>query len=181
MTLAHNLILRGLNSIYLQADNISQSEDISDFLHYCKAWYLTIHHHHEGEEKYLFPAIAEYTGEKDIMDTNIAQHEVFDEGVEGLNEYLENATPETYDGKLVKSKIEGFAPALQTHLREEIATLLNLEKYGGKNLAKSWAYLHKKVFAEMTNKASCTLHYNTWRAYTNECLELGISFGIWCK
>jgi hypothetical protein len=37
MALAHNMILRGLNSIYQQAPWIQQ-KDTQDFLEYCKLW-----------------------------------------------------------------------------------------------------------------------------------------------
>lgn len=56
MALAHNMILRGLNSIYQQAPWIQQ-RDTQDFLEYCKLWLQVITVHHSGEEKHFFPYI----------------------------------------------------------------------------------------------------------------------------
>lgn len=56
MALAHNMILRGLNSIYQQAPWVEQ-RDAQDFLEYCKLWVQVITVHHNGEESDFFPYI----------------------------------------------------------------------------------------------------------------------------
>lgn len=38
MAIVHNIIIRGLNSIYLQAPHVQQ-KDFNDFLAYCYCWY----------------------------------------------------------------------------------------------------------------------------------------------
>src|SRR4051794_36167439 len=73
MALGHNVLIRGLNSIYLQAPNIS-AEDAADFISYAKCWHEILHAHHTMEETVLFPAIEAKTGEKGIMDGNVEQH-----------------------------------------------------------------------------------------------------------
>jgi hypothetical protein len=73
MALAHNVFIRGLNSIYLQAPHIKPSEAPS-FISYSLCLYESLNAHHEMEETVLFPGIEEKTGEKGIMDMDIKQH-----------------------------------------------------------------------------------------------------------
>src|SRR4051794_33719179 len=73
MALSHNVFIRGLNSIYLQAPNL-QPEDHSDFINYCKCWCAVLNNHHRMEEATVFPLIEELTNEKGIMDVNVEQH-----------------------------------------------------------------------------------------------------------
>jgi hemerythrin-like domain-containing protein len=76
MALGHNAIIRGLNSIYLQAPNITP-KDNTDFINYAKCWHEVLNGHHEMEETHLFPAIEAKTGEKGIMAGNVEQHRQF--------------------------------------------------------------------------------------------------------
>jgi hypothetical protein len=73
MALSHNVFIRGLNSIYLQAPNLKPG-DHSDFINYCKCWCDVLNNHHKMEEATVFPKIEEITGEKGIMDVNVEQH-----------------------------------------------------------------------------------------------------------
>lgn len=73
MALVHNVIIRGYNSIYLQAPAIKPN-DVSDFIQYCLAWHETVKDHHHAEEAVLFPLIEEAVGEKGIMDGEVAEH-----------------------------------------------------------------------------------------------------------
>ncbi|KUJ16904.1 uncharacterized protein LY89DRAFT_585163, partial [Mollisia scopiformis] len=152
MCLAHNLIIRNLNAIYLQAPNISSPTDISDFILFCQVWHQSMKHHHAYEEDFLFPWIEAYSGEKGIMERNIKQHEAFHGGLDEFEKYISNVKVEDWDaGKLLKI-VDGFGEALSLHLGEEIQSLLALEEYGGEKLEKAWADLEKKIQAEMTDK-----------------------------
>jgi hemerythrin-like domain-containing protein len=73
MALAHNMLLRGLNSIYLQAPHIAPA-DAGDFISYAKCWVEVLEHHHKMEEDRIFPWIEEQTGEEGIMEGNVEQH-----------------------------------------------------------------------------------------------------------
>lgn len=73
MALVHNVIIRGYNSIYLQAPRVKGSDTV-DFLHYCEAWYILMIGHHDSEESILFPGIEKATGVKGIMDDDIHEH-----------------------------------------------------------------------------------------------------------
>lgn len=73
MALAHNVIIRGLNSIYLQAPHLKPS-DHSSFISYCKCWAELLDEHHDMEESVFFPEIERITGKVEIMDVNVEQH-----------------------------------------------------------------------------------------------------------
>ncbi|KAL1964137.1 hypothetical protein VTN77DRAFT_7225 [Rasamsonia byssochlamydoides] len=131
MAIVHNSIIRGLNTIYLQAPHV-KSSDFRDFIGYCHCWYEVLQAHHHGEENNLFPWIEEAVGEKGIMDVNREQHRAFLSGVEAYKEYLLSLTgnEEVFSGERLCSIIDSFGQELQDHLEEEIVTLLELSKYG---------------------------------------------------
>jgi len=149
MALAHNVIIRNLNAIYLQAANITLPTDILDFMQFCQMTTETLHHHHSIEERYFFPVIAQYTGVPGIMEGNISQHHAFETGVEDFNKYIYKVTVEEYDGKEVRRLVDAFRPALETHLNEEIGTILGLDKYGGLKVEKAWAEVEKRAMSEI--------------------------------
>jgi hemerythrin-like domain-containing protein len=153
MTLAHNLILRNLNAIYLQALGVKQPSDIADLLTLSQIWWESVHHHHSMEETTFFPDIEEYSGERGIMEVNIKQHAAFEAGVEQFRVYVfEQATPETYDGKKLREILEGFGPVLTQHLTDEIDTLLGLERFGGEKLEKAYKDLEGQIMESITDK-----------------------------
>jgi hemerythrin-like domain-containing protein len=149
MSLAHNVFIRNLNAIYLQAPNIKLPLDIRDFLIFCQTFVEAIHHHHKVEEKYFFPAIEEYTGSKGLMEVNVHQHEAFEAGLDKFTEYVGAAAPEEFDGKKLIEIIDSFGEVLMGHLNDEINTLLGLEEYGGEKLRAAWDLLEKKIQGEL--------------------------------
>ena len=74
MTISHNIIIRGYNTIHQQAPRISTSNDQKDFIGYCLAWERYVSEHHKYEETLLFPMIEKVTGEKGVMDGEVEQH-----------------------------------------------------------------------------------------------------------
>jgi hypothetical protein len=54
MCILHNGLLRGLNSIYLQAPHITKPSDQRDFIEYALLRATVLESHHEGEEINLF-------------------------------------------------------------------------------------------------------------------------------
>ncbi|KAE9363993.1 hypothetical protein N431DRAFT_390218 [Stipitochalara longipes BDJ] len=146
MTFAHNLMFRTLNSITLQYGQLRLPTDIADFLTYCQCFHEMVHSHHHHEETFFFPAIEAYSGVKGIMDTNFAQHQAFEGGVKKFGEYVYSCKVEKWDRAVFKDLLEGFTGNLVTHLREEIPTLLALDKYGGEKLKKAWADMEKEIF-----------------------------------
>ena len=149
MALAHNGILRGLNSIYLQAIHIpSQDLDtIKDFLTYCQCWSESMHHHHDAEEKEFFPNIERITGVPGIMEHNIEQHRAFTPGFESFQEYCRTCCPREYDGEKMRSLIEAFAEPLSRHLHDEIETLRALDAYDSERVRQAYKRLEKNLMA----------------------------------
>jgi hemerythrin-like domain-containing protein len=154
MALAHNLLIRYLNSIYLQATGISRSEDVEAFLFYCQAWCTIIHEHHHGEENIFFPTIAEYTAKKDIMNTSVEQHKDFDSGMQKFEKYVTETPSNAYSGSMLRKLVDDFAPALVKHLHAEISTLLSVgEEFGGEKLQKSYDEWEKQIMKESRAKS----------------------------
>lgn len=76
MVIVHNIIIRGLNSIYVQAPHVKPG-DYADFIGYCLCFCGVLHSHHHGEESIVFPGIEEGSGVEGIMDVNRVQHGAF--------------------------------------------------------------------------------------------------------
>jgi hypothetical protein len=72
MCLVHNFLIRGYNSIFLQAPHV-KPEDYSDFINYSMCWLNLIRSHHDGEERLIFPEIEKATGDA-CMQENVKQH-----------------------------------------------------------------------------------------------------------
>jgi hypothetical protein len=133
MALVHNVMIRGLNSIYLQAPHIKPADEKS-FCKYVALWWTTLHGHHSGEEAMFFPYVEKVTGVAGIMDTNIEQHKAFHDGLDNLKAYADAviAGQDKYEASRVLALIDDFGPALLQHLSDEIPTILGLRKYGDK-------------------------------------------------
>ncbi|OLN85425.1 hypothetical protein CCHL11_07994 [Colletotrichum chlorophyti] len=131
MALVHNMIIRGLNSIYLQAPHVAAS-DTKRFLKYILAWYSLVHVHHSGEEAEFFPTIEKMTEQKGLMECNVSQHQEFHDGLGNFKAHVDAciAGKEKYDGAKLVTLIDGFGEVLTKHLGDEISSLLELRKFG---------------------------------------------------
>lgn len=149
MALAHNGIIRGLNSIYLQATHIPREETgtIRDFLIYCQCWCESMHHHHDAEEDNFFPSIERITKIQGLMERNIEQHRAFTPGFERFQEYTKKCLPENYDGQKIRSLVEGFAEPLTQHLHDEIETLRGLDVYDSEQIRQAYRRFEKLLMA----------------------------------
>lgn len=125
MALTHNIIIRGMNSIYLQCADVTPSA-ASDFITYCQCWSEFIHNHHECEEASYFPLIEKAVGSAGMADENVEQHEAFMEGLHEFDRYLCKATPMTFSGATVLQILDSFAAKLQIHLTDEIVWIQSL-------------------------------------------------------
>jgi hypothetical protein len=130
MALAHNLLLRGLNSIYLQAQHIVKADEIP-FCKYILGWHLVVHHHHASEEEDFFPAIEQAVGEE-VMAANLEQHRAFYAGMEAFVAYVQDckAGKQMYDGDRIVALIDDFGKILADHLADEIPSIRDLKRFG---------------------------------------------------
>jgi hypothetical protein len=149
MALAHNGMIRGLNSIYLQAPNIPLNDTAAkrDFLTYCQCWCESMHHHHDAEEAQFFPAIEQISGVKGLMAQNVEQHRAFTPGFEEFHEYANICKPEEFDGGKVRGLVEDFAQPLTRHLADEIETLRALDVYDSARVRQAYKKLEKVLMA----------------------------------
>ena len=149
MALAHNGILRGLNSIYLQATHIPPEDldTIRDFLTYCQCWCESMHHHHDAEEQVFFPSVELISDVQGLMQRNVEQHRAFTPGFDRFQEYARTCLPQDYDGQKIRSLIEAFAEPLTKHLYDEIETLRGLEIYDSGRLRQAYQRLEKLLMA----------------------------------
>ncbi|KAJ3549664.1 hypothetical protein NM208_g389 [Fusarium decemcellulare] len=147
MALAHNGILRGLNSIYLQARHIPHDDlaTVQDFLTYCQCWCESMHHHHDAEEDLFFPSIEQITNSPGIMERNIQQHQAFTPGFNLFHEYARSCLPADYDGQKIKNLIEAFGKVLTQHLHDEIETLRGLDVYNSERIRKAYQRFEKEL------------------------------------
>ena len=157
MALAHNGIIRGLNSIYLQAPHIPTKDlsVIQDFLTYCQCWCESMHHHHDAEENEFFPNIELITNSKGLMERNVEQHRAFTPGFDAFHEYSRTCRAEDYDGQKLRSLIEAFAEPLTQHLHEEIDTLRALDRYDSGRIRQAYRRFEKLMMD--TDNVSGTL------------------------
>ncbi|KAL1848700.1 hypothetical protein VTK73DRAFT_10089 [Phialemonium thermophilum] len=133
MAMVHNLLIRGLNAIYLQAPYV-QAADEKHFFTFINLWATLLELHHDSEETDFFPAIETLSGEKGIMDANVEQHRAFHDGLTELRKFIDDcaAGREKYNGRHVVELIDKFGPPLAHHLADEIPSIENLRKYGSK-------------------------------------------------
>ncbi|CAG9990580.1 unnamed protein product [Clonostachys byssicola] len=133
MGVIHNTILLGLNSIYLQAPNIT-AKDQKAFCAYILKWHEFLDLHHKNEELEFFPTVEKLAGEEGIMEPNVEQHHKFEPGINSFISYVKDCQngKENYDGEKISNMIDEFGNILAGHLADEIPTLLSLRKYGDK-------------------------------------------------
>lgn len=144
MALAHNVLIRTLNCIYLQAPNVKLEKDIADFIIFMNSWAIAIREHHANEEELFFPWLEEYIGEKDYLHKNVEQHHAFAPGLQEFSDYVTalKEGKEKYDSTKILSIIDSFGAILSEHLKDEITSFEDLEQFGDKIDWKTW---NKKV------------------------------------
>ncbi|KAI0383580.1 hypothetical protein F5Y04DRAFT_278761 [Hypomontagnella monticulosa] len=144
MANAHNVMIRGLNSIIHQApcisaENGSTEKDVKDLFFYIQSWIKLIHHHHHVEESLLFPEIEKFSGKPGLMHDPKHEHELFHDGMEQLMTYTSTTKPQEYRWERMKEIIDSFSEPLTNHLHAEIDVFLALKDVDSKGLAKIWS------------------------------------------
>ena len=147
MACVHNALLRAFNSILLQAPHIPSydqpnyiAQDVQDLLFFTDSLIRLLEHHHAGEENVLFPALEREIGIEGYLQVAVDQHEVFHKGLHELWDLVKRGRerPEEWRWEGMKGVIDGFMPALELHLKEEVDLILSLEKFPEEGLRKAW-------------------------------------------
>lgn len=73
MALLHNSIIRGFNSIYLQAPHVPDA-DKAAFIGYSQTWFRFVKSHHDDEEANLFTKVEEILGDDKIWAETHEEH-----------------------------------------------------------------------------------------------------------
>jgi hypothetical protein len=119
----HNAILRGYNTIYLQAPYI-QETDKPAFIGYAQTWYRFVKSHHDDEEAELFPKVEEILDSKDIWKETREEHESFLGGLADYNAYLTSLpSPQSFNGKELQNIMSSFQTPFSHHFHHEISTI----------------------------------------------------------
>lgn len=124
----HNAILRGYNSIYLQAEHVEQ-EDKPAFIGYALTWFRFVKSHHDDEEAELFPKVAEvlHCKDDDIWGDTHKEHESFLQGLGEYEKYLSHLTsPSDFSGKELRKIMHTFQTPFEHHFHSEIAHIASL-------------------------------------------------------
>lgn len=83
------------------------------------------------------------------MAANVVQHHEFAPGFEIFIKYvkdcLDTKSAERFQADKFRELIDGFAPKLTLHLSDEIPTLLSMDKYDEKKLAKVYDDFEKVI------------------------------------
>lgn len=77
------------------------------------------------------------------MARNVEQHEAFQPALETFGKYAQDCLDkvQTFDSKHFVALIDGFGSILNTHLKEEVDSLLELGKYNVPELKKAYLAL----------------------------------------
>ncbi|EMD90556.1 hypothetical protein COCHEDRAFT_1031851 [Bipolaris maydis C5] len=122
----HNAILRGYNSIYLQAPHVKDA-DKAAFVGYALTWFRFVKSHHDDEEAELFPAVEQVLNDKNIWGETHKEHESFLQGLSEYSTYLSTLpSPTALNGTHLQSLMSSFQPAFSHHFHSEISTIAAL-------------------------------------------------------
>jgi len=176
MAIVHNSLLRGLNTIYLQAPNIKELKDVDDFLTYVNTWNVAVHKHHEDEETLVFPLIEKEVGVDGLMEENVIQHKAFSEGLNAFWDYIKavQAKELPYVGQKVIQLIDNFGPTLREHLTDEINTLLALNQY---NI--DWKTVNKAIITHAIKTADKEKQIPFMMCSNDTTFEGGLHNDMW--
>lgn len=119
MSLAHNIFVRGLNSIWLNAPLVKPKDEAA-FAGYCLACITTIHAHHYGEEAYIFPVLQT----KLDMKNNEDQHKAFHDGMEDFESYMIKVQKKQgkYNSEQTRQLLRAFGDDLVQYLNDEVGS-----------------------------------------------------------
>lgn len=136
MALLHNALIRGYNSIYIQAPHV-KPQDHADFIAYALTWYKFIKAHHDAEEESLFPQCLEILGkrgdegDREVWGKAHEEHERMMPPLQRFASYLTGLLrPEDLDSEFLVALPDDVRPSLETHLHSEIAVIASLSKFG---------------------------------------------------
>ncbi|KAJ4237010.1 hypothetical protein NW759_000133 [Fusarium solani] len=130
MALLHNAIIRGFNSIYLQAPHVKDA-DKADFIGYSQTWFRFVKSHHDDEEENLFPKVKDLLGDEAVWTETHEEHESFLAPLAEFNTYLTDLSshPVDLDAAEVIRLMDAFKANFEHHFHSEISTIAALSNH----------------------------------------------------
>ncbi|CAI4218552.1 unnamed protein product [Parascedosporium putredinis] len=126
MALLHNCIIRGFNSIWLQAPHIKEA-DKADFIGYSLTWFKFVKSHHDDEEDNLFNKVADILGDEGVWSQTHEEHESFLGGLGEFNTYLTSLkSPSDFSGEELRRIMASFHEPFENHFHSEISTIADM-------------------------------------------------------
>lgn len=122
LALSHNVILRALNSVWLNAPLVAP-EDVQDFAGYGLACASMIRMtHQELQENVIFPRLQETQNQKVDMRANVVQHLAFEKPLDAFERYLRDVHDEKqeYDSEKILCLRAELGIKLVDHLHSEV-------------------------------------------------------------
>jgi Hemerythrin HHE cation binding domain len=140
MSLLHNMVIRGFNSIILQAPYVLPGTPAAaDILDFTQILVTFLHHHHDVEEDFFFPELEKLIKQEGLMSQCTEEHRAFDQGLESLLQYAQNTNHVDYSPEKLESLIKALGVPLVKHLAAEIPSLVSLDgRANNKDLIKVW-------------------------------------------
>jgi hypothetical protein len=110
----------------------------------------------------MFPNIEKALGQKGCMDSEIAAHEAFQEGLKAFEDWVSDTLkkPEAYNAGRLKELVDGFAKPLMSHLNTEILALTRLKEWDpdGSIVKKLYKELEEVAVRSADTVRSLTSH-----------------------
>ncbi|KAJ5893277.1 ZIP zinc transporter-domain-containing protein [Penicillium taxi] len=122
MALLHNSILRGFNTVYLQAPHV-QDADKDAFIGYSQTWFRFVKSHHDDEEENLFPKVQDLLGgDEGLWKETLDEHESFIAGLTEFNTYLSALpSPSEFSSTELIRIMDSFKDNFENHFHREIS------------------------------------------------------------
>ncbi|KHN95981.1 hemerythrin HHE cation binding domain-containing protein [Metarhizium album ARSEF 1941] len=128
MALLHNALIRGYNSIYLQAPHV-RAGDVSDFAAYALTWHKFLVSHHDDEEARLFPDVVEILRDDGVWANTKQEHGSLLPGLAAFQALLNGTDAATYDASALRGVMDSFAADLSAHLHNEVAVMADMSAH----------------------------------------------------
>jgi len=98
---------------------------LPEFLAYAEGLYSHLEAHHNIEERYIFPILAEKMDVFKRAGQHIGEHRDIHRGLDAYGDYVAKANrdPSIYDGAKLRELMDAFYDVLFTHLDTEVETL----------------------------------------------------------
>lgn len=124
----YNAMLRGINSLFLQAPFITALGDIVDFLFLAQSWAGWVRQHRDHLRTRMYPCFEEVLAEPGALTANLEETESFLPALEDLASYAAQARdrPETYDAAKLLRIIEDLAPRLRHYFGAQLVAMMDM-------------------------------------------------------